>query len=54
MRIHMLFGLLEWKYDQEGAKDHEFSENVTALGVRIDLSQTDQSVITINNTNKRR
>ena len=52
MCIHMLFGLLGWRYDQLGPKADEFSDSVCALGVRSDLSQASVGVVTVDNTDK--
>ena len=52
--MSMLFQLLGWKYDTEGPKADVFSDSVSALGVRFDLSRTHEGVVVVDNTCKRK
>ena len=51
--VKTLFGMLGWKYAQDGPKAPPFADSVTALGVRLNVSNLHQGEVTISNTDSR-
>ncbi|CAE7203386.1 ubiad1 [Symbiodinium sp. CCMP2592] len=52
--MELLFQLLGWAFDMEGPKADVFSRQVSALGLRFDLENTGDCVVTVDNTEKRK
>ena len=52
--MDLLFSLLGWEFDKEGAKADVFSSSVSALGVVLRLERTDSGIVLVDNTDKRR
>ena len=48
--VHVLFGLLGWRFDRDGAKAHPFASAVQALGVMLDVSALHVSKAVFHNT----
>ena len=51
--VTLLFKLLGWKFAEEGDKAEAFSREFGALGIRINLEDTDKSLVKFTNTEKR-
>ena len=52
--MDMLFRLLGWDYDTQGAKADVFSQRVEALGVSFNLEYTHQGKVVVDNTVRRK
>ena len=52
--MELLFRLLGWIFDTEGPKADVFSRQVSALGLRFDLSESGEGVVVVDNTCKRK
>ena len=52
--MDLLFALLGWEFDKEGAKADVFSSSVSALGVVLRLERTNLGTVLVDNTDKRR
>ena len=48
--LTMLFDLLDWAYDRDGPKSGSMSESVSLLGVVLNLSQSGEGKVLIENT----
>ena len=49
----VMLDILGWGFDKEGPKSDDFSEMVSALGVRFDLKSCNDGILRICNTEKR-
>ena len=52
--MDLLFTLLGWEFDREGAKADNFSGSVSALGIHLRLDRTSDGVVLVDNTDKRK
>jgi len=52
--MELLFRLLGWLFDTTGPKADVFSHSVMALGLHLDLSESCNGIITVDNTAKRK
>ena len=52
--MDLLFTLLGWEFDREGAKADIFSESVAALGIHFRLERTSEGAVLVDNTDKRK
>ena len=52
--MDLLFTLLGWEFDREGAKADNFSGSVSALGIHLCLDRTSDGVVLVDNTDKRK
>ena len=52
--MDLLFTLLGWEFDREGAKADTFSDSVSALGVHLRLERTSDGAVLVDNTDKRK
>ena len=48
-----MLDILGWQFDRAGPKSDDFSENVSALGVRFDLSESGMGSLKVHNTEKK-
>ena len=52
--FQVLLDLLGWDFDKEGDKAGKMGQHVSALGVSIDLSQTADGIVKVENTERRK
>ena len=49
----LMLDILGWQFDRAGPKSDDFSESVSALGVRFDLSESSMGSLKVHNTERR-